>query len=99
MVLQVLILPCATFVLVGRRMPAAHTVRMGQLLMKRNSCLPDADRIPKMPGSCTDSGNVQSDGAERLSSRLNAVFCIRAKRFPMNTKLVRIETTPTEGQL
>jgi hypothetical protein len=38
MVLQPLVIPCATVVLVGRRMPAAYTARMGQLLVKRNSC-------------------------------------------------------------
>ena len=47
MVLQALIFPCATVVLVGRRIPAAHTVRIGQILVKRNSCFQTQIGFPK----------------------------------------------------
>ena len=47
MVLQALILPGATVILVGCRMPAAHTARIGQILVKRNSCFQTQIGFPK----------------------------------------------------
>ena len=47
MVLQALILPCATVVFVGRRMPAAHTARIGKIPVKRNSCFQTQIGFPK----------------------------------------------------
>ena len=47
MVLQALILPCATVVLVGRRMSAAHTAWIGYILVKSNSRFQTQIGLPK----------------------------------------------------
>jgi hypothetical protein len=99
MILQALIVPCATAVLVRRRMSAAHAARIGQILVKRHDCFQTQLGFPKgqeiVPIAETFSGTqlkvTQADQAR--------VFSIRAKCFPMNAKLVQIEITPTEGQL
>ena len=47
MVLQALVIPSATVVLVGRRMLAAHAARIGQILVKRNGCFQTQMGFPK----------------------------------------------------
>jgi hypothetical protein len=73
MVLQALVIPCATVILVGCRVPAAHTTRIGQILVKRNSCFQTQIGFPKcqevVPIAETFSGaQLKSPKTERGSS-------------------------------
>jgi hypothetical protein len=47
MLLHALILPSATIVFVGRRMSAAYTAWIGQILVTRNSCFQTQNGFPK----------------------------------------------------
>ena len=81
-VLQALILPCATVVFVGRRMPAVYTARIGQILVNRNSCFETQIGFPKCQEVITVAETFSRAQPKVIQAGWAWVFCIEPNVFP-----------------